>query len=66
MVETVVGVVDEVRSGARELDLTWLTSYLRDWILDHIPKYDKDAAEYFRMAPSGNKPEAVVYSAPIA
>jgi hemerythrin len=37
-----------IQSGKKELDLLWLSCYLRDWLLEHIPTHDKPAAEYFR------------------
>jgi hemerythrin-like metal-binding protein len=52
LVENLATLVKEIKSGKKELDLLWLTRFLRDWVLEHIPDYDKKAAAYFE---KGNK-----------
>jgi hemerythrin-like metal-binding protein len=40
-------IVEGIKDGTIELKLIEIASFLKDWILDHIPRYDKDAKEYF-------------------
>jgi hemerythrin len=48
MIRNVSAMIDEVVSGEKELDLYAMTMFIRDWILNHIPNFDRPAAEFFR------------------
>jgi hemerythrin-like metal-binding protein len=48
MIRNISAMIDEVVSGRKELDLYSMTLFIRDWILDHIPNFDRPAAEFFR------------------
>jgi hemerythrin len=48
MLSRITELLAEIESGKRELDLLEIAAFIRDWILSHIPSFDKNAAEYFR------------------
>jgi hemerythrin len=48
MLSQIAELIAEIESGKRELDLLKIAFFIRDWILSHIPSFDKNAAEYFR------------------
>jgi hypothetical protein len=35
----------------KEPDLYSMTLFIRDWVLNHIPNFDRPAADFFRMLP---------------
>jgi hemerythrin len=40
-------IVEGIKNETIELKLNEIASFLKNWVLDHILQYDKDAKEYF-------------------
>jgi hemerythrin-like metal-binding protein len=41
-------IVNEIKEGKREINLTEMTINVKEWLLTHIIAYDKEAKEYFK------------------
>jgi hemerythrin len=48
MIRQVTALIDEVLSGKKEPELYAITLFIRDWILNHIPNFDRPSADFFR------------------
>ncbi|MDR0718124.1 MAG: bacteriohemerythrin [Treponema sp.] len=45
--EELIVMIEGIKNGTVELELAEVISFLKNWILNHIPQYDKEAKEYF-------------------
>ena len=47
LLEKIQNIKEEIENNKLEIDLSNITSYLTEWLLNHIKVYDKNAKEYF-------------------
>jgi hemerythrin len=47
LTEELTGMIEGIKNGTIELKLAEIISFLKKWMLNHIPQYDREAKEYF-------------------